>query len=59
NQPNAKPSPPDLLISHSDPKSMFSYAVPPPLQYENTINGKSVFSKSLSTLVGAVLPDLG
>jgi hypothetical protein len=26
---------------------MFSYAVPPPLQYENTINGNSVFSKSL------------
>jgi type I restriction-modification system DNA methylase subunit/restriction endonuclease S subunit len=26
---------------------MFSYAVPPPCQYENTINGNSVFSKSL------------
>jgi len=42
-----KPSPPDLLKSHSDPKSMFSYAVPPSLQYENSINGNSVFSKPL------------
>jgi len=33
--------------SHSDPKSMFSYAVPPPLRYENSINGNSIFSKSL------------
>jgi len=48
NQPNVKSGPPVLVILHSEPKSMSSYAAPPFLQYENIINGILVFSKSLS-----------